>query len=184
MNKGITEAFEKYLQLISDYPVFLFLFLAMLVFGFLLWINRNTKVTYYLTFSALLLYLVVIAFTRRLELFQNITTFFHGNFYQNMYFYYWNMAIVGYFLHANISSRRVADPKKGISILFFIVLATNAIYQLYLSQVVHQNAILILGNTYPLILFGNLLAFLYYLYLIIYFFVFYKKVKKHRFDKN
>ena len=57
---SLTEALENYHHLISDYSVFLYIFLAISVFGILIWINRKDKISFYFTLGAALLLIVIL----------------------------------------------------------------------------------------------------------------------------
>lgn len=166
---SLTEALERYQQLISDYSVFLSIFLAFCIFGLLIWINRKEKIAFYFTLGTFLLLVVMTFYFRRLELLEYITQIFHGNFYKNLYFFHWNMFFCFFFLHIQISSRKITELTRFISLVFYVVLATNVSFQLYMSQVVGNARLMVLGNTGPMIIVGNFLSFFLYLYFIVYF---------------
>lgn len=174
---SLTEALENYQQLISDYSVFLYIFLAMTVFGILLWINRKSSTTFYMTLGFFLLVVVMSFYFRRLEMFQHLDTLFSRYFYKNLYFYYWNMFVAFFVIHKSISSKRLTELTKFLSILFFIGLSANILFQYYISDVVGGDYLLTLGNTAPMIIIGNLTSFLLYLYLVVFVIVRYFKEK-------
>ncbi len=174
----LTEALENYQQMISDYSVFLSIFLAISVFGILLWINRKTKTGFYFTLGSFLLLTTMTFYFRKLEMFQYVTTLFHGNFYKNLYFFHWNMIFCFLFMHIQISSQKITELTRAIIIVFFVVLATNVSFQLYMSDFVGNSRIMILGNTGSMIVVGNLLSFILYLYLIVFYVVSYVKKRK------
>lgn len=171
VNYTLTEALENYQQMISDYSVFLFLFLAFSVFGFLLWINRKEKTTFYFTLGSLFLMIIMTIYFRKLELLTYITTIFTRNFYKNLYFYHWNMIVCFLLMHIQISSKKVTELTRFIVIVFFVILATNLSFQLYMSDYVGNSSIMVLGNTGSMIVVGNILSFLLYLYLIVFYVV-------------
>lgn len=165
---SLTEALENYQQLISDYSVSLSILVAFSVFGLLLWINRKERTTFYLSLGALLLLIVMTLYFRRLELFNYITTIFSGNFYKNLYFFHWNMIFCFFLMHNQISSKKITELTRGIVIIFFVLLATNVAFQFCVSEYVGNSRLMVLGNTGPMIIVGNLLSFLLYLYLIVF----------------
>ncbi len=167
----LAEALENYQQMISDYSVFLYIFLAISVFGILIWINKKTKTGFYLTLGSLLLLITMTFYFRKLEMFNYITTLFHGNFYKNLYFFHWNMIFCFLLMHIQISSKKITELTRGIVVVFFVLLATNVSFQLYMSDFVGNSRIMILGNTGSMIVVGNLLSFLLYVYLIIFYVV-------------
>ncbi len=173
---SLTEALENYHHLISDYSVFLYIFLAISVFGILIWINRKDKISFYFTLGAALLLIVMTFYFRRLELFNYIDTLFSGNFYKNLYFFHWNMIFCFIFMHVGLSSKKLTDFTKAIVIVFYVLLATNVTFQLYMSNVVGNSRLMVLGNTGAMIIVGNLISFLLYIYLFVYFVV--SSVKK------
>lgn len=175
---SLTEALESYQQLISDYSVFLFIFLAFSVFGFLLWINRKEKITFYFTLGYFFLLVIMTIYFRRFELFHYFNTIFTGNFFKNLYFYHWNMVFCFLLLHIEISSKRVTELARLIAIIFFVILATNSSFQFYMSEYVGNSRIMVLGNTGPMIIVGNILSFLLYLYFIVFYVVLYGKNRK------
>jgi len=164
---SLTEALENYHHLISDYSVFLYIFLAISVFGILIWINRKDKISFYFTLGAALLLIVMTFYFRRLELFNYIDTLFSGNFYKNLYFFHWNMIFCFIFMHVGLSSKKLTDFTKAIVIVFYVLLATNVTF---------QPRLMVLGNTGAMIIVGNLISFLLYIYLFVYFVV--SSVKK------
>ncbi len=175
---SLAEALENYQQLISDYSVFLYILLAFSVYGVLIWINRKEKTSFYLTFGSLLLLIIMTFYFRRLELVNYITTFFNSRFYQNLYFFHWNMIFCFLLMHIQISSKKITEMTRFIVILFYIVLAANVSFQLYMSEVVGNSSIMVVGNTGPMIIVGNLISFLLYLYLILFCIVSYIKERK------
>ncbi len=165
---SLAEALESYQQLISDYSVFLYIFLAMIVFGFLLWINRKSSTTFYMTLGFLLLMIVMSFYFQGFGMFSHLDSFFSRYFYKNLYFYYWNMFFVFFLIHRLISSRKMPEVSKVIVIIFFIFLSTNNLFQFYMSDIVGGNYLLVLGNTAPMIIIGNVVSFVLYLYFIVF----------------
>ncbi len=175
---SLAEALESYQQLISDYSVFLSIFLAMIIFGFLLWINRKSSATFYMTLGFLLLIIVMDFYFRGWEMFYHFDSFFSRYFYKNLYFYYWNMILSFFIMHRVISSNKMTNVTKVITIFLFTVLSMNHLFQYYISDTVGGNYLLVLGNTAPMIIVGNLISFLLYLYLIVFMVVSFVKKKE------
>ena len=186
---GVTlgEALKTYRDLIAEYSNFSYILLAMTIIGVLLWVNRKTSTTYYFTWGIFFLLIVMTIYFRRMELLEHIDTIFQADFYQNLYFYHWNMILCFYLLHSQLSSRRINEVASAFCFLFFIALSTNAVFQFFISDYVGNSSLLVLGNTYPMITVGNLLSFAFYL-LILISHLFYKSSDtpryKHYFDKQ
>ncbi len=167
MGVTLTEALESYQQMISNYSVFSFILIAMVVVGILLWVNRNTSTTYYFTWGIFFLLVVMTIYFRRMELLDHIDTIFQADFYQNLYFYHWNMIFAFFLLHSQLSSHRISEVSKMLCLFFFIALSTNCVFQFFISDYVGNTPILVLGNTYSMIVVGDLLSFAFYLLVIV-----------------
>ncbi len=166
MDVSLKEALGSYRELIGNYSVFGLITIAIILFTFLIWMNRHTKISRYLLLMAVLGVCLSLGILHFQELWSHFDTFLHLNFYQNPYVYYWNMLLVFSVLFLFLSSKNTKEKQKKWVLVLFSILLINAIFQLYITGVVQNHSLLVLGNTYPMIFVGNLLAFFSYLLLI------------------
>lgn len=163
---SLIEAIMQYKDLVINHSFIFYLLGALIVFGFLIFINLNTKTSFIIT---LLSFIVVVGATfwyRGLDMFNHIDSIFNLNFYQNIFFYYWNVIIGTLIMHIVINGKSNSTTKK-IVLLFYVLTIANVAYSFYISSVVFNEYILVLGNIAPIIILGNVLLFITYFYLII-----------------
>ena len=163
---SISEAINQFKGLIVNYPIIYYIFLAAIVLGIIIMVNLNTKNAFYTTLVIELLALVFTFYYRGLDLIEYIDTIFNQHFYQNIFFYYWNVLIGLLIMHLFINGKS-DKVTKIIIILSYILTIANLIYSFYITNIVGNNYTLVVGNIAPIIILGNITLFVTYLYLII-----------------
>ena len=103
-----------------------------------------------------------------MDMFNQITTIFNINFYRNIFFYYWNVIVGLLLMHMTIHNTKKTHLTKFIAMMFFSLSISNLIFSLYMSHIVGNELIMVIGNIAPMIVVGNILIFIFYLYLFIY----------------
>ena len=166
MDVSWQEGLEEYGKLITNYPIFFFFFLASLILGYLLWYNKTDRKKYFITFCTALVIIGETFYLRGSNVIEQLHTIFRWNFYQNIYVYYWNMIISFVLLHIYLSMTKRKSSEQDIGIVFYVCLFVNALFQVYISSIVGHQGLLVLGNTYPMVMIGNGLSFLFYFYLL------------------
>ena len=171
----IAEAFSAYQKLISDYTIFVFILASIIVFAILIHVNFGTSTAFYLTFGSWLLLIVMTFYFRKMDMINQLESIFTSSFYQNIFFYYWNTIFGVFIMHNSIASNKLMKASKQIILLFYVLVITTVIFSFYITGVVNNQYLLVLGNIYPMIIIGNILLFILYLYLIILKLVSFKK---------
>ncbi len=166
LNFSIASAIPDYQEFIKNYPVFFSIFVAIVILGILLKINRE-KTVFKITFVIFVFFTLMIFFTRKEEMFTHFFTIFNVNFYQNLYFYCWNMILLYLLFPFVLTAKNHSKREQIISLIYFVILTTNVIFQYYISSLVNHQKLLVLGNTYPMIMVGNFLSFTFYFYLFL-----------------
>lgn len=167
IESSLAEALSDYQQLISNYPAFYMVALAVIVLGLLLLLNMNTVGAYYMTLASFLGVIAASFYFRGMELLNHFDSIFSSKFYLNIYFFYWNMIIAALVIHFILNSRKQGKYTKIVVVLFFIVLAVNVIFSYYITGSMRNMYLLVLRNITPMIFIGNIVAMILYVYLII-----------------
>ena len=164
---SLSEALSDYLQLISNYPAFYYVLLATVIFGVLIYINLDLKISFYITLLSSIALTCLTFYFRGLEMFNHLDSIFTWYFYQNIYFYYWNMIIAFIVMHTVLNSSKQTKCTKVIILPTYVILLTNLIFSFYITGSMRNMYLLVLGNISPMIAVGNLIALIMYIYLIV-----------------
>ena len=164
----LAEIFANYQSLIANYPIIVYILVASLIFGILVLVNIPNSTAFGLTLTAWISVFIGIFVFRKMDMINEITSIFNIHFYENIFFYYWN-AIIGLLLmHMVIHNTKKTYLTKFITMIFFCLSISNLIFSLYISHVVGNDLLMVVGNIAPMIVVGNILIFIFYLYLFIY----------------
>lgn len=164
----LAESLDAYGKLISNYSIFPYILGAVILFAILIYINFGRSTSFYLTLGGWALLVVMTFYFRKLDMFNHIDSIFSFTFYRNIFFYYWNTILGTFIMHACLSSAKLLKSTKQIVLMFLVLTITNVIFSFYITDLVGNSLLLILGNLYPMIIIGNIILFLFYLYLIVY----------------
>jgi len=164
----LKEAINNYQAAISNYSIFYYILVAVIVFGIIILINLNSKTSFYLTFISWIIAIISIFYYRGLDMFNHIDTIFNWHFYQNIFCYYWNIIIGLLIMHIVLHSSKHAIVTKFIIIFMYILTITNFVFSLYITNVVGNSLLLSVGNIASMIIIGNVLLFVIYIYLIVF----------------
>ena len=162
----IEEAIRQYKTLLFDYPFGYYILGAIIVFSLIILINLNTRNAFIITFITWIISIISIFLFRGIDMIGNIDTIINSHFYQNIFFYYWNVIVGMLILHISLNNKN-SNITKYILLIFYILTVTNLIYSFYITNIVNNNYILVVGNISPIVILGNILLFIMYLYLII-----------------
>lgn len=163
----IAESLEYYISLILKYSVFPYIAVALIIFAILIHINFGTNGTFYLTLGAWILLIGTTFYFRGLDMINHIDSIFSFTLYRNIFFFYWNTILGMFIIHKCLNSNSLLKSSKQIILSFLVLISTNVIFSFYITEVVNNNLLLVLGNIYPMIIIGNLMLFLMYFYLIV-----------------
>lgn len=160
------EIIANYQASIISYPIFSYILVATILLGIIIFINIPNKTAFNLTLITNILLVVCIFYFRGLDMFNQITTIFNSYFYQNIFFYYWNVIIGMIVMNNAINNNKESKLTKFIIIVINILTITNLIFSLYITHILDNNLILLVGNIASMIVIGNIILFVLYLYVI------------------
>lgn len=164
---SLAEVITQYKALLVNYPIIYYILGALVVFGLIILVNLNTKTSFSMTLISLVITIISIFYFRGIDMINHIDTIISSHFYQNIFFYYWNIIIGVLVMHIILNSKNSNTGTKFITLIFYILTLANLIYSFYITNVVGNNYTLVVGNINPIIVLGNILLFILYLYLII-----------------
>lgn len=163
----LEEAINLYQTLMFDYRFIYYILAATVVYGLIIFVNLNTKQAFIITFFTFVFSLLATFYFRGLDLIEHIDTIFNLHFYQNIFFYYWNVIIGILIMHIFINSSKTSTATKFIMLISLVLTLSNLIYSFYISNIVYNDFTLVVGNIAPIVIVGNIILFITYLYLII-----------------
>lgn len=167
LNYSLSESLNYYLELIKDYDIFYVLGLAMIILGFLLIFNINNRNNAIITIGLNMLAVFLIFNRFKLTLLNNLDSCLNESFLHNICFYYINTIFALIISSVYFNNSKVSYSSKVVLIMVYLLMFLNLSFALYISYTINVDIFIVLGNTYPMILIGNLIAMFLYLYVII-----------------
>ncbi len=165
---NLQECLQEYLHLINRYNIFPFIVVSILVLGILIIINRdNRKADIIFTIINLIL-IIMLIFIYGKDTITNLDTFVKGNISHNMYFYFFNTFISIILCDRFLTTSRTDNSIKISITIWYVLLIINWLFTLYIAHSISFHSILIIGNIYPMVLIGNIISILLYIFIIIY----------------
>ena len=138
---------------------FLSILISCVLYGFILYLNREKKITKYIFVSLnVLCILFIVCFY-----FSEILNFKYSHPFKNMYVYFLNLII--YLLIISILNKKIINGKIELTLYIFSLI--GIIYSIYVTIHLKYVNIIIIGNIFPEIFFGNILILINYIYIII-----------------
>ena len=137
------------------YEVMIAIIISMIIFVILLIINKENKKTNYIVSIINLLLIIIIS----IYYIKDIIKFNFSNPINNIYFYFFNSII--YLIIMSIISFKTRYKKAnyiiyGISLIFIL-------FSLFMTHYLSNSTLIVIGNIYPMIKFGNIIYIIYYL---------------------
>ncbi len=182
INFNLSEAVNLYTNMFLNISAFGLITLAVAIYVFLLIINIERKEMNYIFIGVNTIILLFLAINYGIDTLDNMGSFFNTNILKNIYFYYFNSMFMLCLVTSTLKNKRIEKSIKVFTIVIYGVSLVNLLLVLYMSQIVHNNTMYILGNTFPMFYFGNITNFVMYGILLLYWMFVMKKVKKHRFS--
>lgn len=176
------EAVKLYTDMFLNISAFGLIALATTIYIVLLIINIDRKEMNYVFIGINAIIFMILVINYGYDTINNIDSFFNTNILKNIYFYYFNSMFVLCFVTSVLKNKRIEKSIKIFTIVVYGVSLVNLLLTLYMSQIVHNNTLYILGNTFPMFYFGNITNFVIYGILLLYWAFAMKKVRKHRFS--
>jgi hypothetical protein len=166
LNTDLSKIVPNYLDLISNYPAFFLIVLAVLIYGVLIYVNLNSKATLYLTILGLVGAIAASFYFRGIDMFNNIKTIFTSKFYLNIYGFYWGAIIALLIMSLLLNNKKQNKSAKVVTLSFYIMIMINLIFSFYITGSMREY-LLTLVNITPMIFIGNILILVLYIYLLI-----------------
>lgn len=154
--------FIETLKLLLDslkYGVMIAIIISMIIFVILLIIHKENKKTNYIVsiINSLLIIIISIYYIK------DIIKFNFSNPINNIYFYFFNTII--YLTIMGIVSFKI-KYKKTNYIIYGLSL-TFILFSLFMTHYLSNTTLIVIGNIYPMIKFGNIIYIVYYIFLLL-----------------
>lgn len=167
LNYNIIETFKLLLKSFK-YDILIALIIGMIILVTLLILNKHNKKINYLIYSINLILIVIIS----IYYMKDIISFKFSNPINNIYFYFFNSIIYLIIMGIVLNSKY-----KKINYIIYGISLINLLFSVFMTHYLSNQTLIVIGNIFPMIKFGNIIYFLYYIFLIII------CIKKTIFDK-
>ena len=167
LNYNIIETFKLLLKSFK-YDILIALIIGMIILVTLLILNKHNKKINYLIYSINLILIVIIS----IYYMKDIISFKFSNPINNIYFYFFNSIIYLIIMGIVLNSKY-----KKINYIIYGISLINLLFSVFMTHYLSNQTLIVIGNLFPMIKFGNIIYFLYYIFLIII------CIKKTIFDK-
>ena len=163
LNYNIFKCFELLVECYIDHSMMWIITACSIILGFIIFINKNNKIINYIISIINILLIILILYFYHNSLLCN-KTFIHFN--HNIYFYFLNSII--YLIIISIYLYKY----KSLIVIHYLICLIFISYSLFITMYLKNIHLIIIGNVYPMIVFGIYLYYIFYIYLII------KSIKK------
>lgn len=184
INYNILDALKLYADMfinVKSFPIFaIAALLLVLVIGLNI-NNKNANFLYYI-FNTIVIGVIVYKFGS--NILDKIPTFFKADFYKNIYLYLTNIVISLILITSILKNKRRPNKYKYVILIFYYFILVNSLFMLSMAHYLNYDFLMVLVNTYPMVLIGNVASFGLYITIIVYWLFFSKKIKKHRFGSH
>lgn len=157
LNYNIIDAL-KLLFNVFKYNIFYFIVVSSILLVIILVINKNKKISNYIILCINILLITLILYYYS----QSILAFKFNSPINNMYFYFFNSIIylvIMIILNFN-------NKFKIINYIFYGLVLINLLYSLFMTHYLNNINLIVIANIFPMIKFGNIIYFVYYMFVI------------------
>ena len=158
LNYNILESLKLLINCFK-YDIFWCLLIGVIIFTIILIINKDKKYINYIILGLNILIILLICY----YYINDIISFKFSNPINNLYFYMFNTII--YFIIMYIIN--IKTNYKIFNYMFYSLSLLNIGYSIFMTHYLSNISILVIGNIFPIIKFGNILYFIYYLLITI-----------------
>ena len=159
LNYNIIETL-KLLKNSFKYNIFYSIIISSILLVVLLILNREKKITNYIVLVINIMLISIICYFYIKDIF----VFNFNNPINNIYFYFFNSII--YLIIMTIVTFKIEYKK--INYIFYGISLINILYSLFMTHYLGNIPLIVIGNIFPMIKFGNIIYFVYYILLLIY----------------
>lgn len=176
LNYSITKTFSLLIDLIINYTFLKTIIIGAIILSILLYININNDKIKYIVLIINLLFVISIVNYYGINLFKGF-----NNYLNNMYGYFFNsilfLSVISLLYFKDIINKKIIIP-------VYILALINIIFSLFMTFYLKNIDLLVLGNIYPMIKFGNYIYVIFLLVMIILQFLKYIKRRKYDIKRN
>ena len=158
LNYNIIDTF-KLLKDSFKYNIFYSIIIVSILLVMILILNKDKKITRYLVLGINILLIILIGY----YYIKNILTFKFSNLINNIYFYFFNTII--YLIIISIMNFKTKYKKTNY--VFYGLSLINILYSIFMTHYLSNINLIVIGNIFPMIKFGNILYFVYYILLVV-----------------
>lgn len=145
------------------YSVMIAIIISMIIFTILLIINKDNKKTNYIVSIINLILIIIIG----IYYLKDIIRFNFNDPFNNIYFYFFNSII--YLIIMSLISFKTKYKKINYIIYGFNLI--NILFSLFMTHYLSNSTLIVIGNIYPMIKFGNIVYVIYYIFVCINFII-------------
>jgi hypothetical protein len=157
LNYNILETFKLLLNAFK-YDIFIAIIIGMTILVLLLILNKNNKKINYLVYSINLILIIIIS----IYYIKDIISFKFSNPINNIYFYFFNSII-----YLIVTSIILNNKYKKLNYIIYGLSLINLLFALFMTHYLSNQTLIVIGNIFPMIKFGNIIYILYYIFLIV-----------------
>ncbi|MBQ2946431.1 MAG: hypothetical protein IJE04_01080 [Bacilli bacterium] len=148
----------KLLKLAFKYNIFYSIIISSILLVILLILNKDKKIANYVVMGLNIIFIGVICYFYIKDIF----TLNFNNPINNIYFYFFNSII--YLIIMTIINFKTKYKKTNY--MFYGLSLINLLYSLFMTHYLRNISLIVIGNIFPMIKFGNIIYFIYYILLI------------------
>lgn len=145
------------------YEIMISLIIGISIFVILLIINKDNKKTNYII-GIINILIIIIIFIYYIK---DIISFKFSDPINNIYFYFLNSII--YLITMCITSFKTKYKK--INYIIYGICLINILFSLFMTYYLNNQTLIVIGNIYPMIKFGNIIYISYYIIILIIFII-------------
>ena len=157
LNYNIIETL-KLLSKAFKYNIFISIIISSILFIIVLIMNKDKKIFNYIILSINAVLIIFIG----CYYIKSIITFKFSNPINNMYFYFFNSIV--YLTIMTIFNFK--NKYKNLNYIFYGLILINLLYSLFMTHYLNDVELIVIGNIFPMIKFGNLIYLIYYIFII------------------
>ena len=154
LNYNIIDTF-KLLELSIKTDMFIAIIVSSIILTIIFLINKDRSFIKYFVLALNILFIILILYYYVSDIF--LLKF--SNPINNIYFYFLNSII--YLIIFTIVNFKT--KYKNINYIFYLLTSINLLYSLFMTYYLNNATLVVIGNIFPMIKFGNIIYFAYYI---------------------
>ena len=143
-----------------NYDIFISIIISCIILTIIFIINSEKKIVKYI----IIIINLILVFSIFYYYLSDILAFKFNNPINNIYFYFFNSIL--YLIIMNIFT--FCSRKKYINFVFYGISLINILFSLFMTHYLNNITLIVIGNVYPMIKFGNIIYIIYYVFIASY----------------